>query len=163
MITRLTRILVASVCLLPAIPLQGARALDAREDAAVARASENGGSGIFLVIPTFISGCEQFPPRVRTTYVGVGKPVPRPRHARVEVFLAGNPPPRPSVVLGEVEVLTRSRNTSLDNLLEYAASEARKLGGDALVDVTLRPAMVEGHRVDTKGRRVLTANIVRME
>ena len=106
-------------------------------------------------LPTFIPGCELTPPQVTSIYTGEGRPVPRPRDAEVAVFLRGEPPALPYVVVGEVRVSTASRNTSLQNLVEYASREARRLGGDAIVDVWPRPATG-----DLAGERILTAQVV---
>lgn len=108
-----------------------------------------------LFLPTFIPGCELTPPKVTSVYKGKRQPVARPRDADIEVFLAGDLPERRYVVVGELQVLARNRNTSLHNMLEYAAREARKLGGDAIVDVWPRPASV-----DPQGERILTAKVV---
>jgi hypothetical protein len=112
---------------------------------------------------SFVPGCGLLPPKVTSVYTGIGEPIARPRDARVEVFLAGNLPNRLYVELGQLEVLTRSRNTSLDNMLEYAKREARKLGGEAIVDVWPRAVQSNGRPVDPRGRRILTAKIVKWE
>ena len=96
-------------------------------------------AGPDLVVPTFIPGCEQFPPRITSHYLVPGKPVARNRFAEVGVYLHGEEPSRRYVVIGDVQVLTRSRNTSLSNMIEYASNEACKMGGEALVDVWPRP------------------------
>ena len=117
--------------------------------------------GPVLVIPTFIPGCEQFPPRVTSRYLLSGKPVAHDRFAGVDVFLRGQRPPRPFFVIGDVEVISRSRNTSLGNMVDYASGAARKMGGDAIVDVWPRSAEAPGGGRDPRGRHMLTAKIVR--
>jgi len=113
-----------------------------------------------IVIPTFIPGCEQFPPRVTARYLVPGKPTARDRFAEVGVYLHGREPARSYVVIGEVEVLTRSRNTSLSDMIDYASVEARKMGGEAIVDVWPRSVAARGS-ADSRGRHQLTAKIVR--
>ena len=112
------------------------------------------GRSIGAVIPTFVPGCEVIPPRVRTVTTGDTRPA-RPLDAPVDVFLAGRTPPRRFVEIGTVEVTTGNRNTSLGNLLDSARREARRLGGDALVDV--RPPTGFDPLPRT---RVLTARVV---
>lgn len=131
------------MCLLPAVELT-ISPLDLR-----ARGPATG-----IVIPTFVPGCELIPPRVSSVYTGKGHPRARRDDARIEVFLAGERPNREFVVVGELEVATGNRNTSLSNLIEYARREARRLGGDAIVDV--RPPA----STDRPGKRVLTAKVV---
>jgi hypothetical protein len=106
-------------------------------------------------LPTFIPGCEATPPRVTSVYTGEGLPVPRARDAAVGVFLHGDAPRMRYVVVGEVRVTTSSRVTSLNNLIECAQREARRLGGDAIVDVWPGPATG-----DLAGQRTLTARVV---
>lgn len=73
-----------------------------------------GAAGAILHSPlTFISGCEQGPPRISFHYTGLGRPVARDGSAPVEIFLAGQDPDRSYVVLGDIEIQARSRNTSL--------------------------------------------------
>jgi len=116
-------------------------------------AIEIGSRASFL--PTFIPGCELIPPRVTSTYVGKGRPVPRRRDAVVGVFLRGDGPRQRYVVVGEVRVTTASRVTSLGNLLQCAERAARRMGGDAIVDVWPRAATS-----DPTGERILTAKVV---
>jgi hypothetical protein len=113
------------------------------------------------VIPTFIPGCEQFPPHITSRYLIPGKPTARGPRAAVDVYLHGQEPPRYYAVIGEVQVLTRSRNTSLSNMIDYASDEARKMGGGAIVDVWPRAVPGPGGASDPQGRRLLTAKIVR--
>ena len=117
--------------------------------------------GAVLVIPTFIPGCEQFPPRVTSHYLLPGKPIARDPFAQVPVFLRGDQPTRRYVVIGDIEVLTRGRNTSLGNMIEYASREARKMGGEAILDVWPRPVEDAKASADRRGRHVLTAKVVR--
>jgi hypothetical protein len=98
--------------------------------------------GAILLSPlTFVPGCELVPPKVSSHYSGPGRPIARARFARVDVFLAGQEPGQPYVVLGDIDIRARSRNTSLHNLLDYARHEARKLGGDAVVEVRVERAI----------------------
>ena len=91
--------------------------------------------GLLLSLLTYVPGCEFLRPVVRSQYSGVHLPVPRSRNAAVEMFLSGNDPTRSYVVLGTVSVQARSRNTSLSNLMHYAQREARRMGGDAIIDI----------------------------
>lgn len=124
-----------------------------------------GAAGAILLSPlTFVPGCELIPPRITTHYVGPGRPMPRDQYAPVDVFLAGKEPGMSYTVLGHVEIRARSRNTSLSNMLDYARREARKLGGDAVVEIRSEQK-TQAARGPCAGspvtRRVLTGTVVR--
>jgi uncharacterized protein YbjQ (UPF0145 family) len=126
-----------------------------------------GAAGAIVLTPlTFVPGCELIPPQTTSHYSRPGRPIARDRFARVDVFLAGDQPGRRYVVIGDVEVVARSRNTSLKNLLEYARRESRKLGGDAVVDVRA-PQSAKARRDACGGaptsRRTLTGTVVTWE
>ncbi|HET9326736.1 MAG TPA: hypothetical protein VFQ05_08190 [Candidatus Eisenbacteria bacterium] len=113
------------------------------------------GLGISCVVLSYIPACELAPPKVSSVYVGDGAPRARSRTSSVDVFLRGDVPRRRYAVVGYVQVLTRSRNASLNDTIARAKAEARRLGGDAIVDVW--PRAVPG---DTRGR-LLTAEVAR--
>ena len=136
------------LCLLPAIQLGSAPVL-AEHPGSPAR-------GLAPVLPSFLPACEPLPPRTQFFPSGETQPTDRARDANVEVFLAGQSPAREHTVLGEVEVLARSHRTSLNNLLDSARREARKHGGDALMEV--RPRAVSSA---ARAPLVLTAKVVR--
>src|SRR5262245_21107720 len=73
------------------------------------------------------------PPKINSMYTATGTPTPRPDSALVEVFMKASPPTRTYDVLGQVEIETERESRTLENMLVYARSEARHLGGDALV------------------------------
>ena len=99
---------------------------------------------------------------MKSFYTGGEKPVARPRNAPVEVFLAGHSPGRPYIVVGQVQASTRSQYTRLYDMLEHAARDARKLGGDAIVDVWPQWVGRKGASVNpSRGPRILTANIAK--
>jgi hypothetical protein len=102
-------------------------------------------------------------PHVSTLYTGPGVPVPRADSAAVEVFLEGSPPERAYTVLGEVLVTTDLSRRKTQELLDSAKVQARKLGGDALVDVGFTSqATVEGTDKSTHSgtRRILKGKVV---
>ena len=124
-----------------------------------------GVAGAILLSPlTFVPGCELTPPKVSSHYVGPGGPIARDRRVGVDLFLAGRMPDRHSVSLGDIEIRARSRNTSVINLLEYARREARRLGGDAVVNVHIDQAL-QPSRAPCAGtpaaRLTLTGQVVR--
>lgn len=124
-----------------------------------------GAAGAIILSPlTFIPGCELIPPKISSHYSGPGRPIARDRYARVDVFLAGESPGRSYVILGDVEIRARSRNTGLGNMLDYARREARKLGGDAVVEIRSQQEIQTG-RGPCAGapatRRTLTGTVVR--
>lgn len=107
-------------------------------------------------LATFIPACEPVPPHVQSVYLGRGKPVPRGRFTAVDVFMRGHHPALRYQVIGEVTVSSTSRNVSLWNLIDTAKAEARRLGGEALIDVDPHPQSPDNPR----GERVLTATVV---
>jgi hypothetical protein len=87
------------------------------------------------LVAAFAAGCATTlpPPRINTLYTVTGTPTPRSDSALVEVFMKENPPTREYDVLGQVEISTERESRTMENMLEYARHEARKLGGDALI------------------------------
>jgi len=75
------------------------------------------------------------PPHVNALFLGTGVPVPRPDTALVEVYTRTSPPSREVIVIGTVEVFTENDTRTNENMLWYARREARRLGGDALVNL----------------------------
>ena len=75
------------------------------------------------------------PPHVNALFLGSGVPSPRPDSALVEVYTRTSPPSREVVVVGTVEVFTENDSRTNENMLWYARIEARRLGGDALVNL----------------------------
>ncbi len=95
-----------------------------------------------------LAGCAS---HVKSMYIGSGTPIARPDSAQVEVFLRSDPPSRPYLTVGEVEVSTdRTRRRVAGRLLHYARKEVRKMGGDALI--------VETHSHPTSGTSVPSYN-----
>ena len=105
-------------------------------------------------IPSFLPGTTIRPYQVRSKYLGPGRPVARPKFAEVDVHFRGQGRPPGGRTIGIVEVSTTNRNVSIQNLIEGAQIQARRFGGDALVDVTFLP-MSGDHE-----KRVLRASIV---
>ena len=109
-----------------------------------------------FTIGSFIPACEPVPPHVESIFTSAIRPAPRGRFAQVEVFMHGRDPTLHYQVVGVVTVSTRSRNVSLWNLLDSAKAEARRMGGEAIIDVFPRPVSND----DPQGARVLTAKVV---
>ena len=82
-----------------------------------------------------VGGCAtmMLPPQIKTMYTAAGTPTPRADSALVEVFMKDNAPTRAYDVLGQVEIATENESRTLENMLDFARKEARRLGGDALV------------------------------
>lgn len=89
---------------------------------------------------SFVAACGGRPARVEFEPAVTALPPARPRDANVEVFLAGSPPSRRYVPLGSLRVTATHRRMSLANVLELARAEARRRGGDALIEVLPAPA-----------------------
>lgn len=117
------------------------------------------------VVASFIHSCDASAPdpRVRTTYTAPGRPRSRPPSAPVEVFERGQAPARQHVPIGEVSVLASGSRTSVAELTEWAQRGARRLGGDAIVDVSWDDAAHVKPKAGPVGLLYLTATVVRWE
>ena len=142
----LHRLVLFTVCLLPALGVgaQGGRA---------------------SVVASFIHSCDASnpDPRVRTNWTGEGRPRPRPKSSTVEVFERGEAPARKYVAVGEVNVLASGSRTSVAELTEWAQQGARRLGGDAIVDVSWDDAASVEPPAGPVGLLYLRASVVRWE
>jgi len=140
------RVLLLSACLLPAIGLP----MPTRPAGVVA---------------TFLYSCDASPPRprLRTTWTAPGRPSPRPDSSTVEIFRRGQDPARKFVTLGEVSVLASGPRTSVAELTRWAQRGARRLGGDAIVDVSWDDAASVRPKAGPVGLLYLTASVVRWE
>jgi hypothetical protein len=117
------------------------------------------------VVASFIFSCDASnpDPRVRTTWAGEGRPRPRPKSSRVEVFQRGEAPARKYVPIGEVSVLASGSRTPVTELTEWAQQGARRLGGDAIVDVSWDDAASVEPPAGPVGLLYLTASVVRWQ
>jgi hypothetical protein len=102
-------------------------------------------------------------PRVRTHYVDTHRPAPRPQSSPVFVFYVGKPPARRYRIVGTVEVLATSTYTRTDELTDYAMRSARRMGGDAIVDVDWQDAASTHPKAGDRGLLVLTAGVARWD
>lgn len=117
------------------------------------------------VVASFIYSCDASnpDPRVRTSYTAEGRPRPRPNSATVEVFQRGQVPSRAYVAIGEVSVLASTSRWSVEALTDWAKRGARRLGGDAILDVSWDDAASVRPPAGSVGRLYLTATVVRWE
>jgi len=117
------------------------------------------------VVATFIYSCDASnpDPRLRTTYTAAGKPRPRSKSSPIEVFNRGQAPARKYVAIGEVSVLASGSRTSVDELTEWAKRGARRLGGDAIVNVSWDDAAHAQPKAGPVGLLYLTASVVSWE
>ena len=140
------RVVLVTLCLLPALGV----GLPARHT---------------NIVASFIYSCDASDPdpRVRTTYTAAGRPRPRPGSSPVEVFQRGQAPARKHVPIGEVSVLASGSRTSVAELTEWAQRGARRLGGDAIVDVHWDDAASVQPKAGPVGLLYLTASVVRWE
>ena len=114
-------------------------------------------------VASFIPGCEQFGPSVHAEYTSAGRPAPREASAPVDVYLRGHDPARRYQIVGKLELLARSRNTSVENLVDHARRAARGMGGDALLETWPRDAASLEPPRGESGRLYLTASVIRWE
>ena len=115
------------------------------------------------VVATFIYSCDASnpAPKLRTTWTAQGRPRPRDKAATVEVFQSGWPPAKKYDAIGEVSVLASGPRTSVDELTEWAKQGARRLGGDALVNLSYDDAASVKPKAGPVGLLYLTATVVR--
>ena len=142
----LHRLVLLTFCLLPAL---GAGAPGGRAN----------------VVASFIHSCDASnpDPRLRTTFTAEGRPRPRPESAPVEVFERGQSPARRYVAIGHVNVLASGSRTPVTELTEWAQRGARRLGGDAIVDVSWDDAASVTPKAGPVGLLYLSATVVRWE
>lgn len=116
-------------------------------------------------VASFISSCDASDPRprLRTHYTAPGRPVARPDSAAVGVYARGAAPPRKYAVIGDVNVLASGSRTSVEELTDWAKRGARRLGGDALVDLSYDDAASVKPAAGPVGQLYLTATVVRWE
>lgn len=117
------------------------------------------------VVASFYFACPEYrlPARVRTKRYTEERLQARTAPWLIGEFQRGLPPTRPYRLVGEVEVLARGNETTLDDLHEKARETAEKLGGDALVEVSWRDAGRTKPRIGERGHYVLTAKVARWE
>ena len=122
------------------------------------------GAGAPLVASFFYSCDASNPdPRLRTRYTAAGKPKARPASAYIEVFDEGRLPERRYRVVGTVDVLASGSRTSVSELKTWASRGARKLGGDAIIDVACVDAGSAQPKAGDVGLLYLTASVVNWE
>jgi len=97
-------------------------------------------------------------PSVRTTLVAGVRSRPRVKDAGIAIYVRGQAPPRKYRVLGTVGVLSHSGQTHEEVLRDWAKRTARRMGGDALVDLWCDDAAAA--RVGDQGMLYLTASVV---
>ena len=116
-------------------------------------------------VASFFYACEQShpAPRVRTTYTAAGRPVAHPALSPVEVYEHGQMPVRRYQLVGEVQVLASSGRTTVQDLTDCAIKAARKMAGDAIVDVSCCDAASAQPRAGDVGLLYLTARVARWE
>ncbi len=116
-------------------------------------------------LASFIHSCDASDPepRLRTRFTAAGRPAPRPDSATVEVYERGAAPARRYVAIGEVNVLASGSRTPVHELTDRARRGARRLGGDAIVDVAWDDAASVRPPAGSVGQLYLTATVVRWE
>jgi hypothetical protein len=116
-------------------------------------------------VASFMYACDASTPdpylRTKSTFAGRLKP--RPRLSPVEIYQRGQSPTRHYQLVGEVQVLASSGRMTLAELTDWALRGARKLGGDAIVDVTCVDAASAQPKAGDVGLLYLTASVVRWE
>ena len=117
------------------------------------------------VVATFFYACPGpgVAPTVRTSFTAAARPAPRPKSAKVDVYLRGRKPARRYQLVGTVDVLAHSSHTGVDELQGRAMRAARQMGGDAIVDVWYDDAANVRPRAGEQGMLYLTASVARWE
>jgi len=133
MVVRTARLALTIACLLPAFGIA--------TGPVATRAGLAPGRTVAPRPASFIPACEPLPPRIEFFPSDAVLPAARPRGAHVDVYLAGRNPARPYTVLGEIQMRARNRRTGFRDLIHHAEREARRRGGDALIEVTPDPPL----------------------
>jgi len=146
MTSPMPRLVLLTCCLLPALGVT----VPARNSSLVA---------------SFMYSCDASDPqpRLRTKFTATGRPHARPKAFPVEVYAEGQAPARKYVAIGEVSVLASGSRTSVDELTEWARRGARRLGGDAIVNVSWDDAAHVQPKAGPEGLLYLTASVVSWE
>lgn len=116
------------------------------------------GLALALAACSGVGGCTSMmpPPHINSMYTGTGSPSPRPDSSLVEVYLDTAPPKRQFAVIGRVEIATENDSRTLENMLSYARAEARRLGGEALINIKTSTTSAAG----SGGRSYPVRNVV---
>jgi len=116
-----------------------------------------------LPLATYISACggSGQSPTVSTSYVIAHRPAPRPDSSPVVVFEGAGKPDRAYERIGTVKVVGHVSGTSVPELTDRAQRAARRMGGDALVDVQVDDAAHIHPPAGPVGRLALMASVVR--
>jgi hypothetical protein len=115
------------------------------------------GTGAIAVLA---AGCALSHPYITSLYTGAGTPVALPDSAHVDIILKESPPQREYEPLGTVEIATDNGLRSTDNMLSYARHEARKMGGEAIIDAELG-SQPTSDKYGTGRRRTFRGLVVR--
>jgi hypothetical protein len=116
-------------------------------------------------VASFMYACDSSEPvpHVRSTYTAAGKPTELPGTHWVEVFERGKAPTRHFVIVGHVQVLASSSRNNAAQLTGYAQREARKMAGDALVEMTVDDAASMQPPAGDRGLLALSASVARWQ
>ena len=98
-----------------------------------------------------LNGCSATlpPPRVYAVFTATGNPQPRPDSSPVDFFPKGSSPVDKYEILGTLEIENDSLKHTKSDMMRYARSEVRKMGGDALINMELRWGTTGGVEVET--------------
>ena len=102
-------------------------------------------------------------PRVRTRSLTESPLEPRLPTSPVGLFPSGTAPAKPYRRVGTVEVVARDRHTTSDQLIHSARAAVRRLGGDAMVEVTWRGGSYAPPNTFAPGPLAMSAEVVRWE
>ena len=117
------------------------------------------------LLASFMYSCDASAPRphVTTKYTAAGRPRAKPDLAPVAIYERGKSPDRAYETLGEVHVLAAGSRMSVSELDSWAIKGARKLGGDAIVDVWYEDAAQVSPKAGDPGLLYLSASVVRWQ
>jgi len=140
------RVALLLLCALPALSLE----LPSR-----------GGAFLASSLPACTSGDPR--PRLETQAVPGLHLAPRAEMTPVEIFARERPPERGYTVVGTVRVVASSSRMPIATLEDWARREARRLGGEGLVDLVIDDAAHASPPAGPVGLLVLDARVVRWE
>ncbi len=117
------------------------------------------------LLASFMYSCDASTPqpRVTTKYTAAGRPRAKPDLAPVAIYERGKSPDRAYETIGEVHVLAAGSRMAVSELDSWAIKGARKLGGDAIVDVWYEDAAQVSPKAGDPGLLYLSASVVRWQ
>ncbi len=115
------------------------------------------------VIASFVYACpgSGVAPTVRVRYADARRLAPRPASSPVGLYEGGRKPASAYRVIGEIELVLHDNDTGFDTAERRAKQEARRMGGDAIVDWRWDDAAKARPPAGEQGRLCFRGSVIR--